>query len=204
MTWYEWTALASLGISLGTLLVYLIRLIRLGSPKDEAPPAGEVSPAVFYSMTGAMSPTKKESAYLHFPTYSAGILFHLGTFLSFFLFFLLWMQIPFPLFLRLLLSAFLVVTVACGFGILVKRMVKSELRSLSNPDDYLSNILVTLLQAGTILMMSLPEIRASYFILASILFLYIPVGKLRHLLYFFAARYQLGFFFGWRGVWPPK
>lgn len=78
-----------------------------------------------------------------------------------------------------------------------------ELRSLSNPDDYLSNILVTLFQAGTILTLYLPEVRASYFILASILFLYIPLGKLKHVIYFFAARYHLGFFYGWRGVWPP-
>jgi hypothetical protein len=33
--------------------------------------------------------------------------------------------------------------------------------------------------------------------------LYIPAGKLRHTVYFFAARYHLGYFFGWRGVWPP-
>jgi hypothetical protein len=203
MTWYEWMALVSLGISLGTLLVYLIRLIRLGRPKDYAPPAGEVAPAVFYSLTGAMSPVKKESAYLHLPTYVAGILFHLGTFLSFILFFLLWIQLPLPLLLRLLLSVFLLVSVACGLGILVKRFLKRTLRSLSNPDDYLSNLLVTLFQAGTFLVMNLPETRAFYFILASLLFLYIPVGKLRHLLYFFAARYQLGFFFGRRGVWPP-
>ena len=29
------------------------------------------------------------------------------------------------------------------------------------------------------------------------------VGKLKHVVYFFAARYHLGFFYGWRNVWPP-
>jgi hypothetical protein len=43
-----------------------------------------------------------------------------------------------------------------------------------------------------------------YFIAISLLFLYFPLGKLKHAIYFFAARYQLGFFYGWRGVWPPQ
>jgi hypothetical protein len=29
-----------------------------------------------------------------------------------------------------------------------------------------------------------------------------PLGKLRHVVYYFAARYHLGFFYGWRNVWP--
>lgn len=116
MTWYEWIALCALGISLGTLLFHLIRLVRLGKPIDTAPPAGKVRPAVFYSMTGAMSPAKKESAYLHLPTYIAGILYHLGTFLSFLLFFYLFLQLPFPPLLRLLLSAFLVVRLPAEFA----------------------------------------------------------------------------------------
>lgn len=203
LTWYEWIALCALGVSLGALLFHITRLIRLGKPDDTAPPLGNVGPAVFYSMTGAMSPAKKESAYLHLPTYLAGIIYHLGTFLSFLLFFFLLIRLPFPSLLTLLLSAFLLVSAVCGFGILVKRVVNLELRSLSNPDDYLSNILATLFQAATILTLYLPEWRASYFILASILFLYIPLGKLKHVIYFFAARYHLGFFYGWRGVWPP-
>jgi len=43
-----------------------------------------------------------------------------------------------------------------------------------------------------------------YYVTAALLLLYIPVGKLRHLVYFFAARYQLGYFYGWRGSWPPS
>ena len=31
-----------------------------------------------------------------------------------------------------------------------------------------------------------------------------PLGKLRHAVYYFAARYHLGFFYGWRNVWPNK
>jgi nitrate reductase gamma subunit len=83
-------------------------------------------------------------------------------------------------------------------------MVKSELRSLSSPDDYISNILVTLFQLLSGLVLLVPEAIPGYFIMASLLLLYFPIGKLKHAIYFFAARYQLGLFYGWRGVWPPK
>ena len=39
---------------------------------------------------------------------------------------------------------------------------------------------------------------------AAALFFYLPLGKLKHLVYFFAARYQLGIFYGRRGVWPAR
>jgi len=41
-----------------------------------------------------------------------------------------------------------------------------------------------------------------YYISSILLFLYMPLGKLRHAVYYFAARYHLGFFYGWRNVWP--
>jgi len=203
MTWYEWIALGAAGISLGVSLFYLFRLIKLGNPRDYAPAAGSVAPAVRYALTGAMNPAKKESAYLHLQTYIAGILYHLGTFLSIPLFLLIWFHIPISGVMVFILSCFLSVTAVCGIGILVKRAMKMELRELSNPDDYLSNILVTLFQVGTLLSLSIPALIPAYFIQASILFLYIPLSKLKHVIYFFAARYHLGFFFGRRGVWPP-
>lgn len=204
MNWYHYPALASLGICLTVLLFHLIRLIRLGKPMDYAPPAGKTLPAIQYAFTGAMNPSKKESAYLHLPTYSAGILFHLGTFLSIFLFFLILVQIPLTGLFASILSGFLFITGLCGIGILIKRIVKKELRSLSSPDDYISNLLVSLFQLLTALTLIIPSVETGYFILTSLLLLYFPIGKLKHAIYFFAARYHLGLFYGRRGVWPPK
>jgi nitrate reductase gamma subunit len=204
MYWYQYLALASLLVCLASSLVHVFRLIRLGKPSDFAPPSGKTWPAIQYSFTGAMSPTKKESAFLHLPTYAAGILYHLGTFLAIFLFFLMLLQFPFSGMFAVLLSVFFLITGGCGLAILIKRMVKHELRSLSSPDDYISNLLVTLFQLTTALVLLMPESGAGYFILASLLLLYFPVGKLKHAIYFFAARYQLGLFYGRRGVWPPK
>ncbi|MBP6872029.1 MAG: hypothetical protein KBC43_08480 [Bacteroidales bacterium] len=217
-TWFQWMALFALGICLSVLTFHLIRLIRQGSPQDYSKPAGSISRGVRYAFTGAMSPARKASAYLHLPTYTAGLIYHSGTFLSFFLFFFI-ITGNFPEgWLALLIVSFLAISALCGIGIFIKRMVKQELMSLSNPDDFISNLLVTIFQVFTVIILlcntnlisegttvqlpGCPTAQLIYFLHFTLLMLYVPVGKLRHLLYFFAARYHLGFFYGRRGVWP--
>ena len=207
MAWYQWLSLGSLVICTLSLLYHIVRLVRKGNPEDFATPAGSGAAGIRYAFTGAMSPKKKESAYLHLPTYTAGLIYHLGTFISLLLY-IIFLFIPHlnPLLLSILLS----LSLLSGVAILVKRVYKRLLRRLSNPDDYLSNLLVTLFQATTIAYLLLsgnPENRASdptalvYHLSAGLLFLYMPLGKLKHLVYFFAARYHLGWFYGRRGVW---
>lgn len=204
MLWYHWFALTALFICLINCLYHLYRLIRSGRPRDHSRSSGNLPGAIKYAFTGAMSPARKESAYLHLPTYSAGILYHLGTFLSIFLFFLFLLNIEPAGLLRWIVVGYLAVSVVSGLGILIKRIVKQELRALSNPDDYISNILVTSFQFTTALALINTAFLPIYFLLAGLLLLYLPLGKLKHTVYFFAARYHLGFFYGWRGVWPPK
>ncbi|MCX6250885.1 MAG: hypothetical protein NTX61_09040 [Bacteroidetes bacterium] len=204
MFWYQWITLGSLGICLINSSIHLLRLVRLGKPTDFSSPAGKVSASVKYSFTGAMNPLKKESAYLHLPTYVAGIIYHLGTFLSIALFFLIWAGVNLPDILIFPVAPFLLISFACGMGILIKRVVKKGLRDLSAPDDYLSNLLVTFFQLMTGIVLLLGQLIPVYFILSGLLLLYFPFGKLKHAIYFFAARYHLGFFYGWRGIWPQK
>lgn len=204
MTWYTLFFLTALLIFLAGLIYHLIILIRLGTTVDYAPPSGSVQAGINYSFTGAMSPAKKESAFLHLPTYTAGMIYHIGTFLSAFLIFLVWADVILPPALSWGLATFLLISVLCGTGILIKRMLKKGLRELSNPDDYISNILVTVFQALTSFSLVSGNLLTPWlFLWAGLLLLYIPLGKLKHLLYFFSARRQLGLFFGSRGVWPP-
>jgi len=204
MAWYQWLAVASLLICICNCLYHFFRLIRLGKPKDYSHQTGDIPAAIRYSFTGAMSPMKKESAFLHIPTYTAGLIYHLGTFLAIFLFFLLLFNVEIATWLQYILIACLFVSGLCGAGILVKRVTRKKLRSLSNADDYIANVLVTAFQLLTALAIIYPSIHPIFFIITSLLLLYIPVSKLKHLIYFFAARYQLGYFFGRRDVWPPK
>jgi len=212
LQWYQWMALAALGICLAALLAHFLRLLRLGKPVEYSRPAGSTGKAIRYAFTGAMSPARKESAFLHLPTYTAGLLYHMGTFLSFFLFFFIIAGSLPEGWLAKAIVAFLCISAFCGIAILFKRMIRKELRVLSNPDDFISNFLVTFFQflsiavlfLSTVQLSNRPIVQLFYYIIYTILMLYIPVGKLRHTVYFFAARYHLGFFYGWRGIWPPE
>ena len=211
MYWYQYMTIGCLATCFLACFWHFFRLIRLGKPKDISQKSGNIAKAEIYSYTTAMLPNHKESAYLHIPTFTAGILFHLGVFISLALFiffffadteiFRQWLALAIMMFLMLFM---LVLGAFSGFLLFLKRMFSNKLRALSTLDDYLSNFLSTLFQLSTGFYLILGEIFAPYYyITASILLLYLPVGKLRHAVYFFAARYQLGFFYGWRNSWPP-
>lgn len=204
MYWYHWFAIAALAVCLSAFSFHLLRLIRLGKPRDYSARAGNTTSAIVYSFTAAMSPKNKESAFLHLPTYTAGIIFHIATFISIAVFFLLLFNVSPGSLLSMLIMITAFSGAACGLLILAKRFLDKKLRMLSNPDDYLSNMLVTLFQLFTGLVILIPDMYPAYMIVSGLLLLYIPVGKLKHAIYFFAARYHLGFFYGWRNVWPPK
>jgi hypothetical protein len=201
---YRIFSLIALVICCISLAFHLIRLIRLGSPKDYSFRRGNLKSAVAYSFTGAMNPLEKESAYLHWPTYTAGILYHIGTFVSIIIFFLLLFNISITGALLWGLLCLLSASSISGLGIFIKRIALKKLRFLSNPDDYISNLLVTSFQIFTLNVIVNGAFIPYYFVWTALLLLYIPLGKLKHSLYFFAARYHLGFFYGWRGVWPAK
>ena len=204
MTTYRLIALIAFLICFVSLAFHLFRLIRLGSPKDYSVKRGNLKSAITYSFTGAMNPFEKESAYLHFPTYTAGILYHIGTFLSIIIFFLLLFNISITGSFQWGFLCLAAVSSISGLGIFIKRITLKKLRFLSNPDDYISNFLVTAFQVLTLIVLVNEAFIPYYFISAGLLFLYLPLGKLKHSLYFFAARYHLGFFYGWRGIWPVR
>lgn len=207
MNWYHWMALGALAICALVLFAHFIRLIRLGNPTDYSKKSGSITKGVAYSSTVAMI-DHKESAYLHIPTYFAGMVYHVGTFVSLFLFVFFLINIalkyPLPLWLKWILIAGLSISTLCGFVLFVKRLLVKTMRDLSNLDDYLSNLIVTLFQWMTIRYLLCPCMETNYYIFVSIVLLYMTVGKLKHVVYFFAARYHLGFFYGWRNTWPPK
>lgn len=213
MDWYQYLALAALAYCVAAFSIHFVRILRLGKPKDKSRKSGSVGKGVLYANTVAMLPQNKETAYLHLPTYSVGIIYHLGTFLSLLLFVLLlispvreWLfNLPV---LSAILAACLSVSTLAGFGLFAKRLVKKEMRELSHGDDYLSNLSITLFQLFTFLAMIYlgcsEGISIAYYLVCAWLFIYFPLGKLRHVLYYFSARYHLGFFYGWRNVWPQK
>ena len=205
-------ALIALAICFIFMFFHFVRIIRLGKPKDFSEKSGSVAKGVAYSNTVAMMPQNKESAYLHLPSYALGILFHIGIFssfliliLSFFDFFNQW--IVNDQCIHYILPIVTATGAIAGLSLFIKRLINRNLRNLTNPDDFLSNGFTTLFQIATTCYLLLPACNCmvnTYYIVTAILLLYMPIGKLKHLLYFFSARYHLGFFYGWRNVWPQK
>ena len=149
MSWYIWTSLAALLFCVVLLGEYFVRLLKHGSPKDLSQKSGNIAQAVCYSCIGAMSPMQKESAYLHLPTYTAGIFFHIGNFLAIAVYLLFTLavifnfQIPIESATNLvvmILAAIIFIAAVCGMALFIKRLAKKELRDLSCADDYISNL----------------------------------------------------------------
>lgn len=200
----HWILITGFGVFISAVLYFLIEIVRKANIDDLSQAKGLTIPAVIYSLTGAMSPFKKETAYLHKPTYILGIMYHLGSFYAIFLLFLHFFNITLlPIIIRFSYY-FLILTSLCGVTILIKRIFNHRLRHLSTADDYFSNILVTGFQILSVITLHKQEISSILFIFAAVLFLYTPMGKLRHAIYFVVSRFYLGLFYGKRGIWPPK
>jgi hypothetical protein len=210
MSIVQYLAIAATLYCIVSLLVHFVKIVRLGAPKDKSEPSGSVKEGVIYANTRAMMPTEKESAYLHIPSYAVGMLFHIGLFcsllffvLSFFPFFNNWIG---GSCWRWVLAIPPAVATVCGLILFFRRLFSKDLKVLSMPDDFISTGLVTLFLLMTTFYLSMStccgSITILYYISSILLLLYMPLGKLRHVVYYFAARYHLGFFYGWRNVWP--
>ena len=125
----------------------------MGNPKDLSQKKGNIFQSEVYSYTIAMMPNKKESAYLHIFSFTAGVLFHIATLLSFVLFVLFFFIAPQAMLwnIRWILSLIILIGAFSGFALFIKRMLVKKMRNLSNLDDYLSNFLTTFFQMCTIL-----------------------------------------------------
>lgn len=204
MTVYHWVLLSAFIITCVYSIYLFVQALSSVNSRDYSVAKGTKLRAVAYSFSGAMSPKKKETAFLHLPTYTAGIIFHLGTFLSFLLIFLLFINTSFSSIFKYICSICLVVSFICGLLILIKRMINKRLKSISVPDDYFSNILTSGLQLFLALSLINKDFISFLLVYTGLVLLYMPVGKLRHALYFISSRVYLGIYFGRRGVWPNK
>jgi len=230
MNYFIYTSYIALLFCLSICFFHFFKLISLGAPKDLSKKSGSISAGVLYSNTVAMSPVQKESAYKHIPTYIAGIMLHIGSFVAILCFVILFFDLYTEdavstfFFQQRLISTFisciLWMSSCCGIVLIIKRVVSTKLRSISNADDFISTGLVTLFLLISAKLFTVygfhnlfhqffshqlhELIFCAYFIFATLLFIYIPIGKLKHVVYYFAARYHLGFFYGRRGTWPPK
>ena len=195
---------ASFIFALFLLAIQTLRTSRFGKPRLYSEGAGDPKKGVIYSFGKGMMPWEKESAVKHLPSYIGGIFYHLGIFggLFYLLVTLVSIDLPAPvlLFMRIVLAA----GVISGAALLLKRIFSTRMRVLSCPDDFAANIIVNIFVLAALLHTFYPGITHFFFPVAIIMFLYMPLGKIRHCFFFFYIRILFGMFYGRRDIFPPK
>jgi hypothetical protein len=184
---------------LSALLILFVRTLSFGRREELSEPRGKPDKGVLYAFGRGM--LDKESVALHRLTFVAGILYHGAVFTAFlYLFWVIFLPSalrPLPAF-----RAVLLIGTAVGIGLLVKRTVKPHLRRLSCPDDFFANLFIDLFLSTALLHTFIPVLEPVLLAGAILLFIYIPLGKIRHCFFFFFTRLAFGVRFGRRGTLP--
>lgn len=199
--------LAKLLVVLATLWAVVALTVQVvlawgGGRRDYSRRAGHPLRAALYNFTGAMTPAHKESVRNHPREFAVGMLMHAGVVLAGagVLLLVLWPRAGQDLLYygRPLLWLALLANLI----LLIRRVLSPSLRAISSPDDYLAAGAT----AGFLAFASLPPWTAHpgmFLIYTALLLIYLPLGKLRHAVFFFLARGDLGARLGYRGVYPP-
>lgn len=171
-------------------------------PADKSPLKGNPSHGIAYAFTKGMMPWAKESTRLHMIAYLRGIGFHIGIFTAIGALIIspFWTLLPSLLSLTLGWALTLGAILGAAGGLM--RIVEHNLRGLSIPDDHFAVWLVTVWMAVSAAAVWDEAWMAAYYILSAITMAYVPLGKIRHCLYFFFSRVFFGKFFGRRAVYP--
>ncbi len=174
-------------------------VLRRGYRLELGAPKGDPRRGILYSLTFSMLPWKKDSTRRHPWTYAAGMGMHLGVFLTV-LFalgrrFASWPEWSLPLF-----GLAAAIGLLSTLGLCVKRGTRGYMRAISTADDFLANLLIQLYLLGGLLAVLLPTADAFWRLTAILLLIYVPLGKVYHMLLFFVSRALFGLQFGRRGV----
>ncbi len=202
MLFFQLLALAGLIAGLYGISIRYAETSRRALPSDNSPIKGSLSHGIQYAFTTGMMPWAKESTRIHMLAYLRGIGFHIGIFAAIGAVIIspFWEYLPavlsWALFWVLTLSAIL----GAAGGIM--RIVEHNLRGLSLPDDHFAVWLTTLFIAVAGLALLNEAFIIPMYIVSAVTFVYVPLGKIRHCLYFFFSRLFFGRFFGRRAVLP--
>ncbi len=174
-------------------------VLRRGYKLELGTPKGSPRRGILYSLTFSMLPWKKDSTRRHPMTYAAGMGMHLGVFVT--VVYALgrrWASWPD--------AAETVIAILAGIGFLsalglfLKRSSTPYMHAISSPDDFVSNLLVELFLLGGCLTAFLPAALGFWRLAAILLLVYVPLGKIYHMVLFFVSRTLFGLQFGRRGV----
>jgi hypothetical protein len=198
ITWY---------IAMGGLFMCILGLgMRMRSilyrpyKKDLSRPQGSPWKGVLYAFTLGMAPWEKESTRLHWMAYIRGILFHVGLFSALGVLFISPWLTRYPTWLVWAAVALTGLGAVGGLAGVGMRWMDKNLRALSIADDYFSVVITSLFAGLACATLLAPAVLPAFYVVSALLLVYIPLGKIRHCLYFFFSKFIFGRSFGQRGV----
>jgi hypothetical protein len=190
-----WTAIA---------LGFQVVVARGGGRRDYARPAGSPARGIAYIFTVAMTPAHKETIRRHPVKFAIGLVMHIGVILV--LLGVVVVVVSPPAGFRVLPFTLPIVGLALPAGVylFIRRIVSADLRAMSVMDDYVAIVASCGLLVLVLLCPLGAQPQLAFLIYAGLLFVYLPLGKLRHAVFFFIARGDYGRRLGHRGVYPPS
>jgi hypothetical protein len=196
--------LAAFVVMAVSLAVQWGTVARLPVPGEFAVHRGRAGAGVRYAFTTAFLPWAKESGRRHPLGYGAGVVLHTAVLLALFL--ALWSvgrPLPAPGWAGGAVVVILGFGCVAGLGLLARRLVSRRLRELSIGDDYLSIGAVTAVVGMALAAATGVASPATLRVATAVLLLYVPLGKLRHMVFLVPSRVFWGRNLGRRGVLPP-
>ncbi len=194
--------LVSMALALVSLTWMTLRTRSFRSDPAYAQSRGNRLTGILYAFGPAMMPWHKESAGRHLITYLLGIVYHTGIFSGILFLLLQIFDIVPGTILLVIIQGALAGGASAGIFLFLKRTFSPVLRAISCPDDFVSNILVDGFLVLALLVSLGQSLSTAWYVVAIVLFLYMPLGKIRHCAFFFTTRIFHGIFFGRRGVFP--
>jgi len=196
----QYSVVISALVSLVSLSFLVWRTFSFGKRQLYAAPQGDVKKGIVYAFGKGMMPWEKESAQNHLPSYVAGILYHIGVFTALLFLFFALVSFSIPGLVLLFFRIILLSGILAGLALLAKRIFSLPMRALSCPDDFAANIIVDIFILLALLNTFTAGITPFFFLTAIIMFLYMPLGKIRHCFFFFYVRILFGMFYGRRNA----
>jgi hypothetical protein len=173
---------------------------RAGGRRDHSRRAGSPARGLVYNFTVAMTPAHKEAVSRHPVKFTLGVFMHAGVVVSLLSVGLLVVGSEGGYRLLAFTRPLTGLALLAGLYLLVQRMFSPTLRAMSAPDDYLS----IMASCGLLALTSIgPDNETALLLYTALLLIYLPLGKLRHVVFFFVARADYGRRLGHRGVYPP-
>ena len=202
MFFFQFLMLAGLTIGIFGISRRYAETKRRLLPADNSPIKGNISQGIQYAFLTGMLPWAKESTRIHTIAYLRGIGFHIGIFAAIAAVIMspIWGYLPPLLYGALCWVLALGALLGAAGGVM--RIVEHNLRGLSLPDDHFAVWLTTCFIALTALAFVSRTFMIPMYVVSALTFIYVPLGKIRHCLYFLFSRTFFGKFFGRRAVLP--